>query len=163
MLRALHQRPDIIRWMGPLTLKLMAVLVLSVQILAGVSPGRSAWCFGFGLGNCDSSIPATQAEVRGCCAGCPAESPLPTPVHEEDRCPPGCECCIEITVPELPTLIESGQSARDLQQSALLCKVLAHVWPADEPLFVAIVRGGAPPDRPSLPRSLGLEAIRLLV
>ena len=159
MRRALHLQPDIVMRMGPPTLKLMAILVLSVQILAGITPGRSLWCFGLG---CDSGAPAPQAEA-GCCPGCPAEGPLPTPIHDEDRCPPGCDCCIEIEVPEVSTLVESGQSGRDLQHSVLLCEIVAYAWIIDVPLSVACVREGPPPDRPTLPPSLGLDAIRLLV
>jgi hypothetical protein len=159
MRRALHLQPDIIDRMGALTIKLMAILVLSVQILAGITPGRSLWCFGLG---CDSGTPTAHAQA-GCCPGCPAEGPLPTPIHDDDRCPPGCDCCIEIEVPDVPTLVDSGQSGRDLQQSVLLCEMVGYDCSIDVPLSIACVREGPPPDRPTLHPSLGLDAIRLLV
>ena len=154
------------RWMGPLAVKLITVLVLSVQVLAGISPGRSVWCLGFGADACGAApAPAPVAE-RGCCAGCKAaESPLPTPVQDDEKCPPGCGCCFEIAVPVLPTLVDSSQGARDLQQALLhsWTGVLVQVCIVDAPQAPCGYRGGPPPDRPSMHSSLGLRAIRLLV
>jgi hypothetical protein len=149
--------------MGSVPVKLVAILVLAVQVIAGVSPGRSVWCLGLD-GGCAASEPQGRVEERGCCQGCHEAKEAPEPVTHDRGCPAGCDCCFEIYIPALPTLAEGPQAARDQDRCVvLLClQKFPECW-GSVSAHPPSQRVAPPPDGMSLVRARALRSVRLLV
>ncbi|MBL8765089.1 MAG: hypothetical protein JNM07_12555 [Phycisphaerae bacterium] len=155
--------------MSPRFGRLVATLLLVVQVMVGVAPSGTVLCFSNGscpvtdrAGDCSGPVAST---LGGECYGESKQSRLPTPMPKERQCPSDCGSCTDLPIPNQRTRLETGSTSRDLDSALSTmarAAIVADLWLLEPPPSV-VVHASDPPD-PCIARvAVGIASTRLII